>query len=215
MSDKQIKLFDNKIGNDSEVASSMPKWYARTTVVNPAKATTEDGYLNIARGTTYSVGDKLMFIQCNDFATNIANNSGKVYTVSKVVGNRKYTFEEGLPTDDSLFFVILFADNRQLETDKPQAIVPVTVEMIDADRKDPDHKLLNVGLSTPGWYRWQMISRDDRQPMVISELLVAMTLHSPTSTTDPDVGESFTPEQGDGQSDPGIEFDDQGEITLG
>ena len=210
-----LKQYDKQIANDTQLAASMPKWYARTTVVDFARA--KDGeYLDLSRGTSYQVGDRLMFIQCNNFEQALTDDLGQVYTVSEATASGRYKFEQGIPAIDSgLYFVILFLENKDHAADVREALIPVTIEMIDQDRKDETHPLRAIGLKQPGWYRWRSVSRTDRDPMITCELLVSMKgFHSPDSTST-DSGEAFDPDLGGTPDDSGIRFDENGEITLG
>ncbi len=211
-----MKIWDTKIGNETEVAASMPKWYARTTVVDLARATTEDGYLDLSKASTsYEVGDKLMFIPCKDLDQALIDNAGLIFTVSEVTVSGKYKFAEGSVGSEGVFFIVKFMRNENLEVQEQQALVPITIEMIEEDRKG-DHKLRKLGLRQPGWYRWQLIDRGDRPAKVISNLLVSLkSFHSPDGTSG-DAGETFQPGVGLAETDGQIVFDgDQGEIKLG
>lgn len=213
---KNLTSYSNEIANDTQLAASMPKWYARTTVVDFAKAKTEDGYLDLSRGTTYQVGDRLMFIQCNDFENATKNNLGQIYTVTEATIDGKYKFEQGIPAFDSgLYFVILFAENNDHDVDVAAAVVPVTIEMILEDQKSEDHPLRKLGLQSPGWYRWQAVTRHDGELIIRARMIVSMHgFHSPEGTSG-DSGETFQPGTGEDVGDGELMFDENGEITLG
>lgn len=213
------------IANDTQFAASMPKWYARTGVVNLDTAKLEDGFLDMSRAPTYEVGDKLMFIVANkidesDLEQALHDNSGMIYTISEVKGVNKIKFEQGEVSGSGLHIVCLFRKNEELAVDQDEALVPVTLEMIAADDADLEHPLAKKGLQSPGWYRWRMITKvrpgaETPSYKIISQLLVSMkNFHSPDGTTG-DAGETFQPGTGDNVGDGELTFDDNGEITLG
>lgn len=229
---KKFQSWSNQISNDTQLAVSMPKWYALTAVVDLDKAKTEDGFLDMSKAPTYKVGDEIMFIACgteDQFNQALTDNSGLIYTVSEVVGNNKVKFEQGEVQGSGLHFGVLFLKNSGFDVDdlentatslvknEREAMVPVTVEMLQADEKVEGHPLRALGLQCPGWYRWTQIKRVRPETVpesykTIAELLVSMKgFHSPTSTSG-DAGETFQP---DGQGDGELEFDQDGEITLG
>lgn len=211
-----MKIWNTSIGNATEIAASMPHWYARTTVIDLKRATLEDGSLDFSEASTQFVeGDKVMFIPCNDFDNVLVDNKGLVFTVATVSPSMHYTFEEGSVGKEGLFFVVKFMYNKHLTPGSEVAMVPVTLEMIDNDRKTTK-VLRSVGLKQPGWYRWRSVDRKERDPMITCELLVSVkNFHSPDGTSG-DAGESFQPGQGLDPSDGQLIFDPvDGSITLG
>lgn len=227
---KTLQSWGNEIANETQLAASMPKWYAHVAVVNLDKAKTDDGYLDMRNAPTYSIGDQLMFITCgDDFETSLNEDGGKVYTITEVTGDNKVKFEQGEVQGTGLYFAILFLKNSgfdvaSLETtgdtlakDERIAMVPVTIEMLLADEKSETHPLRSLGLKCPGWYSWAQFKRvrESGAPesyKTIARLLVSMKgFHSPDGSAG-DVGETFQPGE-DGDSE--IDFDQQGEITLG
>lgn len=211
-----MKIWNTSIGNATEIAASMPHWYARTTVIDLKRATLEDGSLDFSKASTQFVeGDKVMFIPCNDFDNVLVDNKGLVFTVATVSPSMHYTFEEGSVGKEGLFFVVKFMYNKHLTPGSEVAMVPVTLEMVDNDRKTTK-VLRSVGLKQPGWYRWRSVDRKERDPMITCELLVSVkNFHSPDGTSG-DAGESFQPGQGLDPSDGQLIFDPvDGSITLG
>lgn len=219
------KLWGDQIVNDTQIAANMPKWYARTAVVNLDTAKTEDGYLDMSKAPTYEVGDQLMFIVANkfdgsDFEQAQHDNSGQIYTVSEVKGINKIKFEQGEVIGTGFYFVCKFVKNDEFAPDVAEAIVPVTIEVLQADEQDENHPLAVKGIKSPGWYRFQMITRvrPEGTPVsykLINELLVSMKgFHSPDGTSG-DAGETFQPGTGDNVGDGELVFDENGEITVG
>lgn len=211
-----MKIWNTSIGNATEIAASMPHWYARTTVIDLKRATLEDGSLDFSKASTQFVkGDKVMFIPCNDFEKVLVDNKGLVFTVASVSPSMHYTFEEGKVGEEGLFFVVKFMYNEHLTSGSEVAMVPVTLEMIDNDRKTTK-ALRSVGLKQPGWYRWRSVDRQERDPMITCELLVSIKkFHSPDGTSG-DAGETFQPGPGLNPSDGQMIFDPvDGSITLG
>lgn len=91
-----MKIWNTSIGNATEIAASMPHWYARTTVIDLKRATLEDGSLDFSKASTQFVeGDKVMFIPCNDFDNVLVDSKGLVFTVATVSPSMHYTFEKG------------------------------------------------------------------------------------------------------------------------
>lgn len=211
-----MKIWNTSIGNATEIAASMPHWYARTTVIDLKRATLEDGSLDFSKASTQFVkGDKVMFVPCNDFDKVLVDNKGLVFTVATVTPSMHYTFEEGKVGEEGLFFVVKFIYNEHLTPGAEVAMVPVTLEMIDNDRKTTK-ALRAVGLKQPGWYRWRSVDRQERDPMVTCELLVSIKkFHSPAGTSS-DAGETFQPGPGLDPSDGQLIFDPvDGSFTLG
>lgn len=211
-----MKIWNTSIGNATEIAVSMPHWYARTTVIDLKRATLEDGSLDFSKASTQFVkGDKVMFVPCNDFDKVLVDNKGLVFTVATVTPSMHYTFEEGKVGEEGLFFVVKFIYNEHLTPGAEVAMVPVTLEMIDNDRKTTK-ALRAVGLKQPGWYRWRSVDRQEHDPMITCELLVSIKkFHSPAGTSS-DAGETFQPGPGLDPSDGQLIFDPvDGSITLG
>ncbi len=213
-----MKIWDTQIGNATEIAASMPKWYARTTVIDLKRATLEDGSIDFSKASAqYQVGDVLMFIPCNDFDKALVDNKGAQFTVTEVTPDMHYKFAEK-PASEGVFFVVKFMYNEHFEASDKFAMVPVTIEMIENDRKTEDKKLRNLGLKQPGWYKWRMVDRSSskRSPMISAELSVSIKrFHSPDGTSS-DAGETFQPVPGAGVEEGQLIFDPvDGSITLG
>lgn len=206
-----MTMWSNKIGNDTEVAVSQPKWYAEVTVVNLDKADQTKG-LNLSKAkASYEVGDKVMVVPVKDVPDNLEGNIGKVYTVKKV-SNARYTFDEGNIEGSGLVFLIKFNYNKELENELPYTIVPITVEMIQSDRKN-GYPLYRKGIRSAGWYKWVGLDMPNGRTKVLSELLVAMNLHSPTETEDDEPVKPFEPIEGE-EGEDGIKFDEDSNIKL-
>lgn len=229
---KTIQSWSDQIANDTQLAASMPKWYAHTVVVDLEKAKLEDGSLDLSKGPAYKVGDEIMFIACGTdeaFEQALKDNSGLIYTVSEVTADNHVKFEQGEVQGSGLHFGVLFLKNSgfdvnnlegtaaSLAKDEREAMIPVTIEMLQADEKVEGHPLRALGLQSAGWYRWTQIKRVRGADVpesfkTIVELIVSMKgFHSPSGTSG-DAGETFQP---DGQGDGELEFDEDGEITLG
>lgn len=232
---KTIQSWGNQIANDTQLAASMPKWYARVAVVNLDKAKTEDGYLDMSKTSKYSVGNRLMFINCGTdeaFEQALHDNSGLIYTVSEVTAQNHVKFEQGEVQGTGLHFAVLFLANSGFDVDNLEstaenlakeeavAMVPVTIEMLQADEKVEGHPLRALGLQSPGWYRWTQIKRVRPETVpesykTIAELIVSLKgFHSPSGTSG-DAGETFQPGTGEDAGDGEVTFDENGEITLG
>jgi len=218
---KTIQKWGDQIANNTQLAASMPKWYARTAVVNLETAKTEDGFLDMAKAPTYTVGEKVMFIACNDFEQALEDNTGLVYTISEVTPNNKVKFAEGMPEGSGVFFVVKFMknsgwslDNVNLAADEDMAMVPVTSDML----ANQGEKLAALGLKSPGWYRWRRVTRvraetEPKTYKTICELVVSMKgFKSPKPGSAS--GETFQPDP-ENPEDPSVPFDGNGDINLG
>lgn len=184
--------WNTKISNVTEVALSMPKAYARACVVNLPKDKREDGSIDFTHASTqFEVGDKVMFVPFDSwdresFEQAGEGNVGMIFTVKEITGTGFYTFKEGTPTDHQ-YFVIKFAynDNPIEKTTSYVALVPITVEMLNARKAD----LRKIGLKQPGWYRYRRIEREEPlTPIILCELVVSLkNFHSPQGAASGDV----------------------------
>ena len=183
-----LPLWGKDIDNDTMIAANSPKAYARTTaVVDLKKATNEDGTINFKKiASQYQVGDKLMFIAADDqekLEDVLKNNKGLIFTIEKIE-NGNYTFAEGTPEGEGVYFIVLWRSNPGYTADQAIAMVPVTIEML---QKQQDKKLRLLGLKSPGWYRWRQTTalpeKENRHPIIYAELVVSMkNFHTPTVT---------------------------------
>lgn len=208
-----MSSWNKLIGNESEIAYSQPKWYSEVTIVNLDKVDQTNGLDLSNAKATYEVGDKIMVLPVVDIPDNLDGNPGKVYTV-KEVDLFTCTFEEGTIEGSGKVFLIKFNYNKELENELPYTLVPITVEMIQADRKN-GYPLYHKGIRSAGWYRWCGLDMPNGRTKVLSELLVAMNLHSPKEDEgeDDEPVKPFEPIPGESGED-GIKFDNDGSIKL-
>jgi len=147
---------------DTQKAVAAPVWYATRTICAKIEDNIVEGKLNLAgKNTSFKKGDTIVFIPLNADYTVGENTMSNIVEVLDVDNQDNYTLSE-IPVNSGKVLIVKSTKQDLSEPMDQWATVPVTITDIMEDREG-DNLLPTFGITTPGWYRWRVITEVARE----------------------------------------------------
>lgn len=179
---------------------AQPVWYAYRDIV-------EDGAeIDFAdERRLFKVGDEVMFVPFSDDGE-LVLGSAEIKTVA----------EDGSVEGPAGRAMIVKVFKDKLDQEGKEAIVPVTKEMLLADQASEDKPLRNLGIVSPGWWRWSLHMNEEDYPVHIRAELLVSVKNFDNADQAGDIGaDDVVAAVADSSSFGNLGDDDDSGITLG